>query len=141
MRIFAKAYLCSRTLEPEEAKKMASAINPGSMVQTARAGAAVNETYAEMIAAQTFHAAAAGSLLANRPEIDFLLRMAGTTQISKAISTLGSRKGERYLLVVASQAEIRSEPRREMLELPRRDLSKAELGKIERAALLSAKRP
>jgi tRNA threonylcarbamoyladenosine modification (KEOPS) complex Cgi121 subunit len=87
------------------------------------------------------HAGSGGSLLAKKPEMDFLLRLAGTTQISKAIRQQGSTKGEPFLLVVAGPREIKSSRSFEAMELPRRKLSKKELERIEGAALLNALRP
>jgi tRNA threonylcarbamoyladenosine modification (KEOPS) complex Cgi121 subunit len=73
--------------------------------------------------------------------MDFLLRLAGTTQISKAIKLYGSTKGEPFLIVVAGPREIKSSKSVKATELPRRKLSKKELDRIEDAALLSALRP
>jgi tRNA threonylcarbamoyladenosine modification (KEOPS) complex Cgi121 subunit len=139
--VFAKAYLCGREMSPEEAKEEVASLNPGSMVQTASAESAENEFFVEMLAAQTLRAGSVGSLLAKKPEMDFLLRLSGTTQIAGAIKQLGSTKGAPFLLVVAGPREIKSSKSLDALELPRRKLSKKELDRIERAALLSAQRP
>jgi tRNA threonylcarbamoyladenosine modification (KEOPS) complex Cgi121 subunit len=139
-KIFAKAYVCGREISPEEAKEELASLNPGSLVQTANAGSAKNEFFVEMLAAQTLRAGTTGGLLAKKPEIDFLLRLAGTTQISEAIKRYGSANGSSFLLVVAGPMEIKSPTSPGSMELPRRNLSKKELERIEGAALLSAQR-
>jgi len=110
------------------------------MVLAAKAGLAENESFVELLAAQTLQAESSGSLLANRPEIDFLLRLAGTTQISKAIENAGAKPGEPFILVVAGRTVVRGASGLDGTELPRRELKDDELGRIERAALLNAKR-
>jgi tRNA threonylcarbamoyladenosine modification (KEOPS) complex Cgi121 subunit len=137
--IYAKAYSCGAEFDAELLKRRLVAENPGALVQAAKADSARNLRFVEMLAAQTFGAEAAGTLLAKRPEIDFLLRLAGTTQISKAIQELGAKKGSPFLLVVSGRTAIRKHDIKG-LELPRKELSAPELGRIERAALLSAKR-
>ena len=139
LRAYARAYLCGGGLDPDEVKRRASARSRGRMVQTAAGGCASNEFFVEMLAAQTLHAEDSGSMLAKSPEMDFLLRLAGTTQISRAIREKGSAKGRPFLLVVAGRRPGRN---REApgLELPRRRLSKGELQLIEKAALLNAQR-
>ncbi|MDG7007356.1 MAG: hypothetical protein JRN06_03815 [Nitrososphaerota archaeon] len=109
------------------------------VVQTAAEGAATNEFFVEMLAAQTLRAAESGTLLANSPEMDFLLRLAGTTQITRAIREKGSAKGKPFLLVVAGRTIPESGPVLGQ-ELPRHGLSKGELQRVEKAALLSARR-
>ncbi len=141
MKVFAKAYVCEGDVSPDEVKLELASLNPGSFVQTGRVKSAENEFFVEMLAAQTLRAGSVGSLLAKKPEMDFLLRLAGTTQISKAIRVQGSTKGEPFLLVVAGPREINSPRGFEAMELPRRKLSKKELDRIEGAALLSALRP
>jgi tRNA threonylcarbamoyladenosine modification (KEOPS) complex Cgi121 subunit len=141
MKVFAKAYVCGGDLDPDEAKLEFGSSNPSSIVQTGRAKSAANEFFVEMLAAQTLRAGSAGSLLAKKPEIDFLLRLAGTTQISKAIKQCGSRKGEPFLLVVAGPKKINFPRSAKAKELPRGKLTKKELDRIEEAALLSVLRP
>ena len=99
-----------------------------------------NELFLELLAAQTLQAETSGGLLANKPEIDFLLRLAGTTQIARAIKVAGAKPGERYILVVAGRKAVRLPPAIEGAELERRKLTHSELGKIEKAALLNAAR-
>lgn len=138
--IHARAYLCGKELVPEEVRRSASSANRGFLVQTAAVGSADNEFFVEMLAAQTLTAAESGSLLARKPEVDFLLRLAGTTQISKAIKEKGTNQGEPFLLVVAGAKKPRAIPGLAGLELPRRELNRPELRRIEKAALLDALR-
>jgi tRNA threonylcarbamoyladenosine modification (KEOPS) complex Cgi121 subunit len=110
------------------------------MVQAAKRGLAGNEVFIELLAAQTLQAESSGGLLANRPEIDFLLRLAGTTQISKAIREAGVKAGDQFVLVVAGRSTIRCPSGFGGTELPRLELTASELERIEKAALLNAER-
>jgi len=141
MVILAKAYLCGPEAKPAEMRRKLSAMNPGFMVQAVRATRGMNEFFLEMLAAQTLQAESSGSLLANKPEIDFLLRLAGTTQISVAIKEAGAKEGEPFVAVVAGRSEVNVEAQTRGRELPWRKLSRAELDRVERAALLNAHRP
>ena len=135
-----KAFVCGPGARGEEIKRGLAAANPGSMVQAIDAGAADNEFFLEMLAAQTLLAEETGSLLAKKREVDFLLRVAGTAQISRAIKERGMRPGRKFLVVVAGPAEVRGSGELDVPELPRRGLTKTELRRIERAAFLSAQR-
>ena len=139
--IFARAYLCGAGLHPDEVKKRFQEANGGFVVQTTRASAADNELFVEMLAAQTLKAKDTGSLLAKKPEIDFLLRLAGTTQISRSIKQKGARDGSRFLVIVAGNSEVKEPHGVAARRLERRELVRSELGRIETAALLNTKRP
>ncbi len=128
-------------MEPEEAKSKLQAANRGFLVQASAADAARNEFYLEMIAAQTLQAESSGTMLAKKPEIDFLLRLAGTTQISRAIREKGARSGRPFLVIAAGHSRVSRAARLFAEELPRRALTRAELGRIENAALLGTERP
>ena len=140
MRIYARAFLCPRETPSDESKRRLANLNPGSLVQTAAKGTAGNELFLELLAAQTLQAQHSGSLLANKLEIDFLLRLAATTQIAKAIKEAGARPGEPYVLVVAGRKAVRVPSVLGGTELKRRALTTSELGRVERAALLNAQR-
>jgi tRNA threonylcarbamoyladenosine modification (KEOPS) complex Cgi121 subunit len=139
-RVYAKAFRCGPELDPDVMKRRLNESNPGSIVQTASAKAADNERLVEMLAAQTLQADSSGSLLAMKPEIDFLLRLAGTTQISKAIRDHGARHGLPFILVVAARTAVRGTDGIEGLELPSHELSARELAKVEKSALLNTKK-
>ena len=126
----------------DELKKRLSLRHPGLVIQTVRTEAASNELFAEMVAAQTLRAAATSNLLAKRREIDLLLRLAGTTQISVAIAKIGARKGEPFVVVVAGERSqmARFREGRGWTRLPRSELSGDEMKRVENAALLNAAR-
>ncbi len=141
MTTFVRAFAVSAEFEPEKTRDTVKKEHPSSLVQTFRIGAASNERFLEVIAAQTIQASSAGNLVAKKPEIDFLLRVAGTTQISKAIQKVGSRINEPFLLVLASRRKaVGGGPKAGWKQLARRDLSERELERIEVAALLNAVR-
>ena len=128
-------------VDPGSVRKTVAAKLPGSIVQTVRADAATNGFFVEMIAAQTIRAKGTENLLAKKPEVDLLLRLAGTTQISRAIEQIGAKKGKPFLLVIAGPGRRLASLNLDELggsELEKRDLSSDELDRIEQAALLNA---
>jgi len=100
----------------------------------------------EMIAAQTLRAARTGNSLVEKPEIDLLLRLAGTKQIGEAFKRIGYGSKKKGLFVIAASEGRLNDLR--LLEtklskfkaqqLPRRDLDEHELRSVERAALLAS---
>ena len=104
--------------------------------------ACTNEEVARLIAAQTLAARANGNLLAKRPEIDLLLRLAGTSQISQAIRKAGCRTEGRTLLIVAgSEQSVKKMLRTKDKggeRLSSGDLTSKEKMMIENAAVLNA---
>ncbi len=102
----------------------------------------------EMIAAQTLTAARSGATLAERPELDLLLRLAGTRQIGEAFRRVGYKsKGVRLFLVAASEGSrtplLRVSRRlakdTRFSEVPDRRPAEGDLDQVERAALLSVR--
>lgn len=99
----------------------------------------------EMLAAQTISARRSGVMLANKPEFDLLLRLAGTRQIEEALARHGykSERGGLYLVAAADEREtlvaisgvVDSDPR--LKEVPRRRAGRKTMEIVERAALLS----
>lgn len=140
MRTHARAYLCGSDLNPDEARRRAAASNGGRLIQAVAECSASNEFFVEVIAAQTMRAQASGTLLARKPEVDLLLRLAGTTQISKAIREKGAKAGEPFMLVVAGSTKPKPVEGVRCRKLPRRGLSAEELRRVEAAALLNAER-
>lgn len=142
MEIRARTYVVQGANQ-DVAKRAAERIGGASLVQSVRLDSAANGFFIEMIAAQTLHAKATGNLLAKKPEIDFLLRLAGTTQIKEAIESVGVQDGRPFLLVVAGAGpkfgHLRGKPGR-WKELAKRALTEGELDRIEHAALLNALR-
>jgi tRNA threonylcarbamoyladenosine modification (KEOPS) complex Cgi121 subunit len=127
--------------DPVAARVAFEKANAGALIQTFDMAAASNGFFVQMIAAQTLRAALSGGLLAKKPEMDFLLRLAGTSQISEAISRVGTKRGEPFGLVVAAASPgITDKPPLRCRALPRLALTEAELGRVEKAALLGARR-
>ena len=139
MKAHARAYAFGKGEDPEAVKRKLVSANPGSLVQVVRAGGTKNEMLVEMLCAQTLRAESSGSLLAKRPEIDLLLRLAGTTQIARAIKSHGFASGEAFLAINAGRVEVVVPEGFSAAELPRKKLTKQELGRVEIAALLDAK--
>jgi len=109
-------------------------------VQTVNSTSASNVRFIEMIAAQTLQAESSGSLLAKKREIDFVLRMAGTTQITRAIKNQGVQAHAPFIVVIASRSPVKGVRHFKGTELPKKELTVAELSRVEKAALLNAKR-
>jgi len=138
--VHARSYAFAGKSDPEALRLRLAKKYPDSLVQTLRADAAKNGFFLEMIAAQTLRARDTANLLAKKPEIDFLLRVAGTTQIAKAIQKVGSKK-KGFLLVIADSRKTGfGLGRLGGKELPRKSLSATELRRVEEAALLNAAR-
>jgi tRNA threonylcarbamoyladenosine modification (KEOPS) complex Cgi121 subunit len=136
LRIFVRTFLFGPEVKPDDAKSRLVKLNPTSLVQSLRSNTDGNPAYLQLLAAQSLHAKSTRSLLAKKPEIDLLLRAAGTTQISRAIREKGAKSGEPFIVVVAGPRRVNAAPGLE--EIPEQKLSEGELGKVEKAALLSA---
>ncbi len=138
----ARTFFVGAGADPDLIKLRVRSRCPGALVQSVRAGLATNAFFIEIIAAQTTRASATGTLLADKAEIDLLLRLALTTQISDAIRVAGSKKGEPFLVVVAAAGKTLGPLDKMRLgkELPRKRLTEEELVAVEKAALLDALR-
>lgn len=121
---------------------MAAARMPNAryLVQCVNTRAGRNLGFLEMIAAQTLSALRTGNLLAKKPEVDFLMRVAGNAQIKQAIDRAGAKKGERFLLVVFSERDFKFRKRRGWSSLAKSGPRKSDLERVEQAALLNALR-
>ena len=136
---------------PEEVKDILAKVRkqtPGVIIQVVGATRAPNPSAVEMIAAQTLTAAKSGTTLAERPELDLLLRLAGTRQIGEAFQRVGYKSGgKRFFMVAASEgsgtALVRMSKRlaldKRFKEVAKKRLSKSGLDQIERAALLAVR--
>lgn len=144
MVIALRCYVMPEGTDPDELKRGLGAAAPNALVQTTGASAASNEAFVEMIAEQTLRARASGNLLAKKPEIDLLLRLAGTTQIALAIEAAGAKRGSSFLLIVVGDEKttnaLEGSDLRDAKRLARRALTKEEMNRIEKAALLNALR-
>ena len=138
----ARCYSVGGQGDPTEARGKLVQKHPSLLVQAVRADIAVNEFFVEMLCAETLRAKASHVLLARKPEIDLLLRLASTTQISVAIAKAGAKKGAPFLLIASGDSKTMRSLRvpSNWKRLPRAALSAAELDRIERAALLNAAR-
>jgi len=141
-RVETRCYAVGDETDPTTAKDVLARRHPSLLVQAVKAGTATNEFFVEMICAQTLRAQASGVLLARKPEIDLLLRLASTTQISVAIAKAGAKRGTPFLVIAAGDSRAVRAVRvpAEWRRLDRFELSDAELERIERAALLNAAR-
>jgi tRNA threonylcarbamoyladenosine modification (KEOPS) complex Cgi121 subunit len=98
-----------------------------------------------MIAAQTLRARDTGSLLTAKPEVDLLLRLSGTSQITVALKKNGYMSGGLKMLVAAGTEEQVQKLKEELLRKPAyrvREAGKIDqdtLGIVEAAALLGTR--
>ena len=75
--------------------------NPRLVIQLLSLKRRPNTRAVEMIGAQTLRAKATDAMIAEKPEVDLLLRLAGTAQISEAIEKAGYKAAGRRFLVAA----------------------------------------
>lgn len=99
-----------------------------------------------MIAAQTLRARKSGAMLAERPEVDLLLRLAGTNQIAVALRTHGYRAAGTKLLVATGPQDQVERLRSELTDDKAYTLREEEdrldeegLSAVESAALLGTR--
>jgi tRNA threonylcarbamoyladenosine modification (KEOPS) complex Cgi121 subunit len=121
--------------------------SPGVIVQVVGADNAPNPKAIRLIAAQTLTASKSGATLAEKPELDLLLRLAGTRQIGEAFARVGYKSSaKRYFMVAACEGgggALRSLRKRlaedgRFREVPLKEMGSEDLDMVERAALLSA---
>ena len=145
MDLEVRCYLVPSDRDAEALKKEVSHALPRLLVvQVASSDTVRNEAFVELLLWQTMWAWSSGSLLAKTPEMDLLLRLSGTSQISEAIRRTGARKHGQNVLILAGE---KGQLERTHLVLPRgaarlksTQLSKGESARVETAALLSALR-
>lgn len=122
--------------------------SPGVVVQIFRTSRSPNPAALQMIAAQTLTAMQSGSTLAEKPELDFLLRLAGTRQIGEAFRRVGYKSdGKRTFLVAASAGNGAALGRlgkglakvKGARQIPGRKLTQGDLDQVEVAALLAVR--
>jgi len=101
--ISAEARLATENAE-QELRRLRSA-HPGLVIQLVGVDKPLSTRAVAMIAAQTLRARETGSLLAAKPEVDLLLRLAGTSQITVALKKNGYRSGKTKLLVAAGPSK------------------------------------
>jgi tRNA threonylcarbamoyladenosine modification (KEOPS) complex Cgi121 subunit len=122
--------------------------SPKAIIQVFGASRAPNAGAVEMIAAQTLAAAKSGATLAERPELDLLLRLAGTRQIGEAFRRVGYKSnGKRLYMVAASEGtgaalkllRKRASHDRRFAPVAKEAPGKGDLELVERAALLASR--
>jgi hypothetical protein len=122
--------------------------NPGLIIQLLSMGGRPNARAVGMIGAQTLRALETGALIATKPEVDLLLRLAGTAQISEAIEKSGYRaRGTRFLVAAGLdegvdrlEASLSKGSRAGQYRLlPEGELDAAGRSMVERAALLGTR--
>ncbi len=133
--------------DPEALLSRLRTDNPDLLIQVF-GGKRPRASAVEMIAAQTLTAAKSGSILADRPELDLLLRLAGTRQIGEAFLLLGYKpRRKRLFMAAASEGKSGAMERlvrrlsddRRFVEIQKEPLTEEDLDLVERAALLAAR--
>lgn len=144
LRFAIRCFLLPPESDAEELKRRVQLMLPSLLVQVASSRVVQNEALVELIAWQSKSAQAAGCLLAKTPEMDLLLRLSGTTQISRALRESGAKKGEENVLIIAGGLREMRALTLTGLGLERRlkrsELTKDEFMRLERAAMLNALR-
>jgi len=117
---------------------------PDLLFQLVDARSGSNERFFRLITAQTLKASGDGSLLARKPEVDLLLRIARNTQISEALARVGYERGEKRILIAAGKkGEVMGLVASGIVEgmrLRSVELSENEWLSVEEAAIRSALR-
>jgi tRNA threonylcarbamoyladenosine modification (KEOPS) complex Cgi121 subunit len=120
--------------------------HPDLVIQLVSMKRPLSERAVRMIAAQTLRAREKGSLLAAKPEVDLLLRLAGTNQITLALKAIGYKAQGRKLLVAAGAGDHLEALRKGLERNPIYSIRKAseerdddDLSAVEAAALLGAR--
>jgi tRNA threonylcarbamoyladenosine modification (KEOPS) complex Cgi121 subunit len=93
-------------LAPEDAERELARLrksNPELIIQLVSMKKPPSAKAVSMIGEQTLRAKETGALLADRPEVDLLLRLAGTSQISEGLKKSGYRSGGKIMLVAAGK--------------------------------------
>ena len=135
-------------LDPETFLARVRTDNPGLFIQVF-GGKRPRGSVVEMIVAQTLMGMRSGSILADRPELDMLLRLAGTRQIGEAFLRLGYKSGggKTLFMVAASEGQGREMNRlrdamskdHRFVEIEKMPLTEDDLLAVERAALLAVR--
>lgn len=106
-----------------------------------------NARVMELIASQTVEALESKSLLATKPEVDLVLRLAGTSQIVTALKRVGyGSRGSKILVAIGNrrsasrfQKYAKSQSRK-LRPLKKSRLDNEDLERVELAALLGAQK-
>jgi tRNA threonylcarbamoyladenosine modification (KEOPS) complex Cgi121 subunit len=138
-----RCYVLPPVEDPKALRDRIASASRDLFVQVVSSGAIDSEELCAMILAQTDAAASRLCLLARRPEMDFLLRVAGTTQISEAVKIAGAKSGKECVLVLSGQADKVTFAEKLLppgsARLGHR-MKECDMDRVERAALLDAAR-
>ena len=139
-----RGYKFGEGADAGELKRMMQAAHPALLVQALAPESAGNERLLEMLGAQTLLAAETGSPLARKREVDFLLRVAGTTQIAEAIKIAGVAPGKPFVLVLGGDesqlARLERTDAASWERLERSEPSSEDMARLEKSALLDAEK-
>jgi len=91
--------------DPTEELKAFREAAQGASVQTLDSRSVAGKKHILLALKQTVELARTSQLLAERPEVDFLLRIGGTRQISQAVRTTGARPGSESVVVIFGSKE------------------------------------
>lgn len=89
----------------------------GAIVQVCSAECILSLTHAELIARQTIKALEDGELLADKPEVDFLMRVSLEDQISRAMKKCGYKGGPSLLIIFGDSYEKAEKLARQLLKV------------------------
>lgn len=129
----------------EETVKGMRASNPELVIQLVTLEKLPEAMTIRMIAAQTARALETGDLLASKPEVDLLLRLAGTRQIALAMKACGYDAPGKKLLVALGPGEPLEKLRQSVathgtfVELRGNGIDEEGLRMVEKAALLATR--
>ena len=120
---------------------------PGLVIQIVSLARLPTPWALRMMAAQTLRARKTNSLLAAKPEVDLLLRVAGTSQISEAMEKSGYKARGRRLLIATGREEDLKALMRDLSKMPsysvredrRERPDQYDMHLVERAALLGTR--
>ncbi len=142
MKLAVACFVLPADADAQAVKRRVHGILPAALVQVVNSAALKNEALAELIAWQSRSARDAGCLLAKTQEMDFLLRVSGTTQISRALGESGAKSREENVLVLAGDSrDLNARLLRSLgltRRLSRREPTAEEFDRVERAAMLNA---
>lgn len=144
----ASCFCAEAKVVPQKAEEMVSRMrsaNPELVIQLVSMEDLPKAKTVRMIAAQTARAMGTGALLASKPEVDLLLRLAGTGQIAVAMKTCGyDAPGRKMLVALGPDGPLES--LRETVakqgafkELKGDEIDEKGLRMVETAALLAAR--
>lgn len=135
-------------VSPEDSESLLLGLrskNPGLVIQLVTVDKIPWPRAVRMIAEQTLRAMDTGALLASKAEVDLLLRLAGTRQISTAMERRGYKlPGKKLLVALGADAPLERfrqsvAKEKRFTELKGEKIDEEGLWMVEEAALLGSK--